>query len=99
MGSHDSGGAAAATAAIVVAAGSGVRMGADAPKALIPLAGRPMLAWSLAALAGLDAVVVAAPPGHLGEAEAVVAEALPGARVVAGGASRAESVAAGLAAL
>ncbi|HEX2508681.1 MAG TPA: 2-C-methyl-D-erythritol 4-phosphate cytidylyltransferase [Miltoncostaeaceae bacterium] len=94
-----SGDAQATTGAILVAAGSGVRMGADAPKALIPLAGRPMLVWSLAALGELDAVVVAAPPGHAGEVEAVVTAALPGARVVAGGASRAESVAAGLAAL
>src|SRR5262245_5914140 len=99
MGSHDSGGAAAPTAAIVVAAGSGVRMGADAPKALIPLAGRPMLAWSLAALEGVDAVVVAAPPGHVDETAAIAREVRPGAAVVAGGRSRAESVAAGLAAL
>jgi 2-C-methyl-D-erythritol 4-phosphate cytidylyltransferase len=74
-------------------------MGAGGPKALMPLAGRPMLAWSLAALGGLDAVVVAAPPGHVGETGAVVAERLTGATVVAGGASRAESVAAALAAV
>jgi len=74
-------------------------MGADAPKALLPLAGRPMLAWSLAALAAADAVVVAAPPGRVGETEAIVRERRPGAAVVvAGGASRAESVAAALAA-
>ncbi len=93
MGSHDSGGAAPTTAAILVAAGSGVRMGADAPKALIPLAGRPMLAWSLAALSAVDEVVVAAPPGHEDETAAIVRAARPGAAVVAGGASRAESVA------
>jgi 2-C-methyl-D-erythritol 4-phosphate cytidylyltransferase len=96
MGSHDSGGAAAGTAAILVAAGSGVRMGADGPKALIPLAGRPMLAWSLAALSGVGEVVVAAPPGHVDETAAIVRAARPGAVVVAGGASRAESVAAAL---
>ena len=74
-------------------------MGASAPKALLPLAGRPMLAWSLAALAAADPVVVAAPPDRVGETEAVVRERRPGAIVVAGGASRAESVAAGLAAV
>lgn len=68
-------------------------MGADAPKALIPLAGRPMLAWSLAALSAADEVVVAAPPGHEAETAAIVSDARPGAAVVAGGASRAESVA------
>ena len=38
--------------AIVVAAGAGVRMGAEVPKALMPLAGRPMVAWSVDALRG-----------------------------------------------
>jgi len=33
--------------AIVPAAGQGVRMRSDRPKALIPLLGRPMLAWTL----------------------------------------------------
>jgi 2-C-methyl-D-erythritol 4-phosphate cytidylyltransferase len=95
MASHDSGGPAAPIAAILVAAGSGVRMGARGPKALVPLAGRPMLAWSLEALGGVGAVVVAAPPGHEAETRAIA----PAARVVAGGASRAESVAAALAAV
>lgn len=84
------------TVAIVVAAGAGVRMGAAVPKALMPLAGRPMLAWSLDALRGsarVRAVVVVAPPGL----EAQVAEvAGPDATVVPGGDSRAESVREGL---
>jgi 2-C-methyl-D-erythritol 4-phosphate cytidylyltransferase len=84
--------------AIVVAAGAGVRMGAELPKALMEVAGRPMVAWSVAALAasaGVGAIVVVAPPGHLAETEA----ALGGrAWVTAGGESRAESVQAGLAA-
>lgn len=86
------------TVAIVVAAGAGVRMGAAVPKALMPLAGRPMLAWSLDALracARVGAVVVVAPPGL----EAQVAEvAGADATVVPGGDSRAESVREGLAA-
>jgi 2-C-methyl-D-erythritol 4-phosphate cytidylyltransferase len=69
-------------AALVVAAGSGERLGADRPKAFVVLAGRPMLDWSLDALkaAGIADVVVAAPPGV----------DVPGG--VAGGRTRSESV-------
>ncbi len=69
-------------------------MGAPVPKALMPLAGRPMLGWSVDALrrtALVGEIVVLAPPGL----EARVREAVGpvrGVRVVAGGASRAESV-------
>ena len=50
--------------ALLVAAGSGERLGAGRPKAFVVLAGRPMLEWSLEALraAGIEHVVVAAPP-------------------------------------
>ena len=52
-------------AALLVAAGSGERLGAGRPKAFVVLAGRPMLEWSLDALraAGVTDVVVAAPAG------------------------------------
>lgn len=43
------------TAAVVVAAGAGRRL-AGSNKALLPLAGRPMLAWSLAALRAAPSV-------------------------------------------
>lgn len=74
--------------ALLVAAGSGERLGADKPKAFVTLAGRPMYEWSVQALAaaGLD-VVIAAPPGH----------ELPGS--VPGGATRSESVRNALAAV
>ncbi len=36
--------------AILAAAGAGERLGAEGPKAFVELAGRPMVAWSLAAL-------------------------------------------------
>ena len=52
--------------ALIVAAGRGERLGSGRPKALVTLAGRPMLEWSVAALQALDAVrriVVALPPG------------------------------------
>jgi 2-C-methyl-D-erythritol 4-phosphate cytidylyltransferase len=77
-------------AALLVAAGSGERLGAGRPKAFVVLAGRPMLEWSLDALraAGIEDVVVAAPEG--------VAEAAPGVVTVPGGATRSASVRAAL---
>ena len=86
------------TVAIIVAAGAGVRMGGDVPKALMPLGGRPMLLWSLAALRAsplVDRVVVVGPAARLESMRALVG-AGPGVRVVAGGASRQESVREGL---
>lgn len=53
------------TIALIVAAGSGERLGADRPKALVELAGRPMLRWSCEALLAapsVERVVVAVPP-------------------------------------
>ena len=75
---------------MIAAAGSGERLGAGGPKAFVELAGRPMLAWSLAAFerAGTVAeVIVAAPPGE----EQRVSEL--GVVAVAGGEHRSESVA------
>ena len=77
--------------ALLVAAGSGERLGASRPKAFVTLAGRPMLEWSVDALraAGLGEIVVALPPG----------EAAPdGCAGVPGGRTRSESVRAALAA-
>jgi 2-C-methyl-D-erythritol 4-phosphate cytidylyltransferase len=77
--------------ALLVAAGSGERLGAGRPKAFVELAGRPMLAWSLDAMraAGIDDVVVALPPGE---------DAPSGTVGVPGGVTRSESVRAALAA-
>jgi 2-C-methyl-D-erythritol 4-phosphate cytidylyltransferase len=75
--------------ALLVAAGSGERLGASRPKAFVTLAGRPMLEWSVAALraAGLSEIVVALPDG----------EAAPSGCVgVRGGRMRSESVRAAL---
>ena len=77
-------------AGLVPAAGAGVRLGGGVPKAWRPLAGRPMVAYAVEVLASVcDLVVVAAPPGY--EAERAV--------TVLGGATRAASVRAMLAAL
>jgi len=76
--------------ALIVAAGSGERLGAGRPKALVELAGRPMLDWSLQALAAspeIEQVVVALPAGA-GLPE-VSGEGVIG---VEGGATRSESV-------
>ena len=59
----------AQTWAILVAAGTGERLGSDRPKAFAALAGRPLLAESLERLDSsdwIDAIVVAAPPGWEG---------------------------------
>ena len=78
--------------ALLVAAGSGERLGAGRPKAFVVVAGRLMLEWSLEALraAGIHEIVVAAPADDL--------ELPPGVIVVPGGATRSESVRAALAA-
>jgi 2-C-methyl-D-erythritol 4-phosphate cytidylyltransferase len=78
--------------ALVVAGGRGERLGSERPKAFVILAGRPMIDWSVAALrevAAIDQIVVALPPGE---------DAPDGCLGVAGGAVRAASVAAALAA-
>jgi 2-C-methyl-D-erythritol 4-phosphate cytidylyltransferase len=90
--------------AIVAAAGTGERLGAGAPKALVLLRGKPMIAWCLQALDAAELVsdaVIAAPPGHEDEVAAAAAAAAPGlgVRVVPGGAVRSESVANALAGL
>ncbi len=77
--------------ALLVAAGSGERLGHGRPKALVEVAGRTLLDWSLAALraAGIDQVVVALPDGT---------RAPEGCVGVRGGATRSASVRAALAA-
>ena len=87
-------------AAVVVAAGRGERFGLAA-KALAPLAGRPMLAWTLDALQAAsrvqEVVVVAGPHTWAQIAELVAARTWSTrAVVVEGGLRRQESVAAGL---
>ena len=82
---------------IVAAAGSGSRLGADRPKALVPLGGRPLVAWAVETLlaGGVDHVVVAVPAAQRDAFTAV----LPGSvHLVDGGDTRTASVRAGLAA-
>ena len=84
--------------AVIVAAGSGTRLGGELPKALRTIGGRPMVAVAVdSALASpsIDAVVVVSPVGS----EDAVREMFGNASetvVVTGGPSRQRSVAAGL---
>jgi 2-C-methyl-D-erythritol 4-phosphate cytidylyltransferase len=89
------------TAAIVVAAGRGERLGANRPKALVSLCGRPLLRHVLERVAAsgiFETVVVVGPAEHLEECWQVVPRGLP-ATVVAGGSRRQDSVRLGIEAL
>jgi 2-C-methyl-D-erythritol 4-phosphate cytidylyltransferase len=83
-------------AGIVLAAGSGTRVGHSASKAYLPLAGRSMLVWALETLAGtggVERLVLAVRAQDLSLAGEVLERELPGVEVdlVAGGATRHES--------
>ncbi len=88
--------------AIVVAAGDGARLGADRPKAFVALGDRVLLAHSVELLEehpAIDGVVLVVPEGWE-EPASLLADDLAAGKVtaaVAGGATRAHSVAAGLA--
>jgi 2-C-methyl-D-erythritol 4-phosphate cytidylyltransferase len=84
-------------AAILVAAGSGERLGADVPKAFVQLGGATVLEQATRRFAAhplVDRIVVVVPASHLDEAGRLIS-----AIVVAGGATRQASVASGLAAI
>ena len=92
---------AAACYALVPAAGSGARMGADLPKQYLPLLGRPLIWHTLAALAAVPAIahvfVVLAPDDTLWHDDDFLALANRIQVLRCGGATRANSVAQGLA--
>jgi 2-C-methyl-D-erythritol 4-phosphate cytidylyltransferase len=91
----------ASVTAVIAAAGSGERLGAGGPKAFVPLAGRPLVEWSIAAMraaAGVRAIVVACPPDVVAGSSSrypdvgKVGPDSDSTTFVAGGATRAESV-------
>ena len=82
------------THVVIVAAGRGSRAGGDLPKQWQILAGKPVLAHTLAAFAGLPVTLVVH-PDDMARARALA----PRARLVTGGAQRADSVRAALEAL
>jgi 2-C-methyl-D-erythritol 4-phosphate cytidylyltransferase len=81
------------TAAIIVAAGTGERLGAGRPKAFVPLAGKPMVTYAVEAFSAataIDHIVVVVPPGERD------LPGLDGVVTTPGGTTRQDSVAAGL---
>jgi 2-C-methyl-D-erythritol 4-phosphate cytidylyltransferase len=90
------------TGCILVAAGRGERLGPGAPKALRQLAGQPLVVHAARAALGsgvVDVLVVAAPTDLMGEVESAVRPLGGRLVILAGGATRRESVAAALATL
>jgi len=94
-------------AVILVAAGSGVRLGAGLPKAFAPLCGESLLAHALRGVLGcgeVGHVIIVAPASNVDLCWAVAGHSRVDAEnsrvdVVSGGADRSASVEAGLAAL
>lgn len=90
--------------AIIVAAGSGRRVGAEKNKLLLPVAGRPLLAYTLEAFRAIPEIGRICLVAKAGEEEllrTIAAEVLPDIdrTVVTGGATRGESVRAAVEAL
>ena len=81
---------------LIPAAGEGHRLGSSLPKALVPLGGRPLLSVTLSIFDGIPFLrgVVTAPASNREAVERAAGRRFP---VIAGGASRAESVALGAA--
>ena len=83
--------------AIIVAAGNGVRLGADVPKAFVKIAGRTMLSYSLATIRQINSigeVVITVPEGFENAARTEVAAAGLGipVKITVGGIERQDSV-------
>ena len=82
-----------AAAVVVLAGGSGARLGAAVNKVYLPLAGRRVISWSLARAREVDEIgtfVLVVRPGDEQPAAEALAEDLPGlpVEVVLGGATR-----------
>jgi len=91
-------------AAVILCAGQGTRMGVGANKVFLPLAGSPVLLWSVGAFeraAVVDDILLVAHPDEVERVRALVADAEPRKviGVVAGGETRAQSERRALAAL
>ena len=81
-------------AAIIPAAGSGVRLGADVPKAFLALGGLSLLTRSALAMSTVaEVLIIAVPADGLDEAGLQLAQVDAEIHIVAGGEHRQESVA------
>jgi len=82
-------------AAIIVAAGSGSRLGGQVPKQFLPLGGKPVLRWSVEVMLRCNKiadVIIIAPPDSVEQTGALL-PANPRLRVIPGSPiSRTESV-------
>ncbi|TDC58003.1 2-C-methyl-D-erythritol 4-phosphate cytidylyltransferase [Actinomadura sp. KC345] len=90
------------TVAVVLAGGTGERMGAGRPKQLVDVGGRPILAHAIGAFDShpdIGEVVVVMAAGHLREAAAIAAPFRKTAAVIEGGDTRTASTVAALRAL
>lgn len=84
-------------AAIIAAAGSGERLGADRPKALVQLAGRTLVEHAFSSLSPLvDEIVITVPRGYENEFTTLFGQS---AKIVTGGATRSASIRIGLEAI
>ncbi len=84
---------------IIVAAGSGVRLGAKTPKAFVKINGRPMLEYSLQACQGcktVDEVILVKPPSYQINGIKYFDKYPKLSAIVSGGNERLDSVRAGL---
>jgi 2-C-methyl-D-erythritol 4-phosphate cytidylyltransferase/2-C-methyl-D-erythritol 2,4-cyclodiphosphate synthase len=87
------------TYAIILAAGSGKRMGSDQPKQFLQLAGKPLLAHTLEKFercAGVQGIVLVAPADSIDAVEEITKDFQKIRSTVAGGAERQDSVREGL---
>ena len=85
--------------AVVLAGGTGSRMGADRPKQLLEVGGRPILSYSLATFAAHPAIaeiVLVMAPSFLDVARDLAAPHPKVSQVIAGGLSRSDSTLAAL---
>jgi 2-C-methyl-D-erythritol 4-phosphate cytidylyltransferase len=81
-------------AAVVLAGGSGTRLGADGNKVYLPLAGRPLLSWSLEAFAqapGIGRLVLVTRPADRSQARHAAESVARPVEIVDGGAARHDS--------
>src|SRR5512140_970190 len=89
-------------AAVIAAGGTGTRMRSSVPKQFLEISGKPVLLHTIERIASLEEVgqiVIALPPEHIAQAEAIVCRLATATEIlcVPGGANRQESVSWGVA--
>lgn len=80
--------------AVILAGGTGQRMGLQIPKQLVKIAGKPIMEHTLQAFQNapdIDEIVIAMTPGFTAEAEKIAAGCDKVTKIIEGGATRAET--------